>query len=91
MSESPSFPQGIRGTLALYRQASQWSTSDDHGKMPPMKKTPPKYQHRHKALGIRLDESLVERLRKLAKKNRRTLTAEMSLAIEQHLKNAVTF
>lgn len=41
--------------------------------------------HRHGVIGFRLEKSLVESLRESAKKNRRTLTAEVSIALEQYL------
>lgn len=50
------------------------------------KKMPRGDRHKTKALGVRLDPSLVDQFRQLAKTNRRTLTAEMSIAMEHHLR-----
>jgi hypothetical protein len=42
-------------------------------------------RHQHKTVSFRLPESLVEQLRTLAKRNRRTLSGEAQMAFESHL------
>lgn len=48
---------------------------------------PPKPNDRHKLrlMGLRLPDELQASLRALAAKNRRTLTAEIQIALEKHL------
>lgn len=53
-----------------------------------MSKQTTKDRHKTKSLGVRLDKSLVDKFRELAKANRRTLTAEMALALERHLRDS---
>lgn len=55
-----------------------------------MPKQTPKDRHKTKSLGVRLDEAVIEQFRELAKKNRRTLTAELLLALERHLRDTAT-
>jgi hypothetical protein len=47
------------------------------------KKTPDR--HQQKTVSFRLPEALVEQLRVLAKRNRRTLSGEAQMAFENHL------
>ncbi len=42
--------------------------------------------HQQKTVSFRLPEDLMEKLRELAKTNRRTLSGELQIAIEEHLK-----
>lgn len=42
-------------------------------------------RHQQKTVSFRLPESLVEQLRVLAKRNRRTLSGEAQMAFENHL------
>lgn len=51
-----------------------------------MKKT--KQPNRGPVVGLRIDPDLMKRFRELCAKNRRTLTAELEMAIEEHLKRA---
>ena len=44
-----------------------------------------KNQTRPTTVSFRLPKQLMEKVRRLAKKNRRTLSGEVQLAIEQHL------
>lgn len=46
-----------------------------------------KDRHLTRPIGVRLDEDLVERIRGIAKENRRTLTAEVAIALERHAKD----
>lgn len=41
--------------------------------------------HKQKTVSFRLPDDLMDDLRTLAKKNRRTLSGELQLAIERHL------
>jgi predicted DNA-binding protein len=50
----------------------------------PRKKTD---RHRHKTVSFRLAEELMHQLRLLAEQNRRTLSGEVRLALENHLAN----
>lgn len=43
--------------------------------------------HTQKTVSFRLPDGLMEELRALAKRNRRTLSGELQLAIEGHLHN----
>jgi hypothetical protein len=47
-----------------------------------------KDRHINPSLGLRFRGELVVRFRQLAKRNRRTLTAEMEIALEKHLQEA---
>src|SRR5437879_514088 len=51
--------------------------------MPNPKKTSDR--HRHKTVSFRLPDSLMELFRSLATRNRRTLSGEVRIAIENHL------
>lgn len=42
--------------------------------------------HQQKTVSFRLPEELMTQLRELAKKNRRTLSGELQIAIEEHLR-----
>lgn len=44
-------------------------------------------ESRPKTVSFRLPDELMEHLRRLAKQNRRTLSGEVQLALEQHLEN----
>ncbi len=45
-------------------------------------------RHKHKPLGLRLNVRVMNAMRQLAEKNRRTLTAEMEIALEKYLAEA---
>jgi hypothetical protein len=45
-------------------------------------------RHRHKTVSFRIPADLMEALRKLARRNRRTLWGEAALAIEAHLSHS---
>ncbi|HZZ80515.1 MAG TPA: ribbon-helix-helix protein, CopG family [Gemmataceae bacterium] len=45
--------------------------------------------NQQKTVSFRLPDSLMGQLRELAKKNRRTLSGELQIAIEEHLKRQV--
>src|SRR5262245_15205119 len=47
--------------------------------------SPGKSYHKHPVLGLRLPADLVDLMRTLAARERRTLTAQISLALEEHL------
>jgi hypothetical protein len=51
--------------------------------MPRSKKNPDR--HQQKTVSFRLPEPLVDQLRLLAKRNRRTLSGEAQMAFENHL------
>lgn len=51
--------------------------------MPTQKKSTASQQ---KTVSFRLPDTLMEELRELAKKNRRTLSGELQMAIEEHLR-----
>lgn len=53
--------------------------------MPRPKKQPDR--HQQKTVSFRLPDGLVEKLRALARKNRRTLSGEAQVAFELHLAN----
>ena len=53
----------------------------------PKKKTD---RHRHKTVSYRLPQPLVEQLRDLALRNRRTLSGEAQLAFENHISRALS-
>lgn len=50
------------------------------------KKKQPADRHRHGVIGFRLEKALVDGLKSVAKKNARTLTAEISIALKKHLR-----
>lgn len=56
--------------------------------MPRKKLTPEEIKERAPTLGVRLRGDLTELVRELARKNRRTFTAEISIALENHLSQA---
>lgn len=45
-------------------------------------------RHKFKVVGFRLPNRLMDAIRNLASENRRTLTAEIELALEKHLQEA---
>ena len=49
---------------------------------------PKKLGGRQKTVSFRLPEDLMEQMRALAKENRRTLSGEVQIAIEKHLRPA---
>jgi hypothetical protein len=55
----------------------------DKGGQPPPE--PAKGRHREPVLGLRLSGHLVDLVRALAKKNRRPLTTEVTIALEEYL------
>lgn len=57
------------------------------GKKRPKPKPQPKSEDRHKfrPLGLRFSRQLIEAMRDLAEKNRRPLTTEITIALENHL------
>lgn len=64
----------------MYGQAA---TLDDMSKKKVEK--PPEPAPREPVLGLRLSGNLVNLVRELSRRNRRTLTAEVSIALENHL------